>query len=155
MKYRVLLLVVVLAVCLVPTAAWAEKCTRILPAEVLEFFGDERDSALCDAYEYRLIDLNDDQQLEVYVTNYRKSCVDVGFCNVEFFEKREKRWVHIATISGRVNVTNDVTKGYHDIAGWLLGKRYLYKWDGTTYHDAGGPVDDKNSKKNNEATPKP
>lgn len=128
-------LAIAVLLCLIPAIAHAEKCTRVLPGEVFAFFGDSRSDADCADYEYKLIDLNDDEQLEIYATNYRRSCEDIGFCNFEFFEKREKVWVHIATIPGRVRTLQTKTKGYHDIATWLLGQRYIYVWNGKTFHD--------------------
>jgi len=139
MNFRSILIFLVLAVLLLPGALWAAKCTRVLPNEVFAFFGEKRSDVDCDDYEYKMVDLNDDGQLEVVATNYRRSCEDAGYCNFEIFEKADQGWKHIATIPGRFRLLPTKTNGYHDLATWLLGHRYVYVWNGRTYHDINRP----------------
>lgn len=138
-----------------PIPVQAAKCDRVLPKEVFLFFNDKPGKIDCADYEYKLIDLNDDEQLEVTVTNYRRSCEDVGYCNFEIFEKSDGKWRHIGSIPGRIRLLETKTKAYYDLATWLLGHRYVYIWDGATYRDImhAGDASDKNEKKTTNPTP--
>ncbi|MDP8222985.1 MAG: hypothetical protein P9L99_06470 [Candidatus Lernaella stagnicola] len=155
MRNYLVILVLCAAFGLVPAVAWAGKCTRVLPQEVFDFFGDQREPSVCGDYEYKLLDLNDDGKFELHVTNYRRSCEDIGFCNVEFFKQDGEKWLHIATIPGRIRLLKTTTGGYHDIATWLLGQRYVYIWDGKTYKDSMQGNDSPPDKENDAETPDP
>jgi hypothetical protein len=137
-----------------PVPVLAAKCDRVLPKEVFQFFGDKPGKIDCADYEYKLIDLNGDEQLEITVTNYRRSCEDIGYCNFEIFEKKSDKWQHIGSIPGRIRLLETKTNSYYDLATWLLGHRYVYVWDGSTYRDimhAGGAPE----KSQEKATGKP
>ncbi|HPM76035.1 MAG TPA: hypothetical protein PK961_03005 [bacterium] len=121
---------------LLPALVWAAKCTRVLPKEVFEYFNQKSSDVDCEDYEYKMLDLNDDEQLEIAVTNYRKSCEDAGYCNFEIFEKDKHGWKHIATVPGRLRMLTTTTNGYHDLATWLMGHSYVYTWNGKTYENA-------------------
>lgn len=132
-RIRVVVLAIIL---LVPAMALAAKCTRVLPKEVFEFFNQNSGDVNCEDYEYKMFDLNDNEQLEIAVTNYRKSCEDAGYCNFEIFEKDKHGWKHVATVPGRLRMLTTSTNGYHDLATWLMGHRYVYTWNGKTYINA-------------------
>jgi len=132
-----------------PAPALAAKCTRDLPPEVLMFFGEDKKNVDCDDYEYKEIDLQDDKEKEIAVSNFKKSCEGLGYCNFEIFAKSGKNWTHIATIPGRFTVLPSLTNGYHDLSLWLLGHKYVYGWSGTTYVDINTEIK-KNSVKSTE-----
>jgi len=132
-RFAVMVLLVFLAGCSVP-----------VPNEVVSYFGEGDEKVKYSNYELSYVDLNDDGSPELVVTNYEVSCEDTGFCNFEIFKNTSVGWVHIATIPGRLRILTTTTNGYHDLATWLLGSRYVYVWDGQTYRDimyAGGKTD--------------
>ncbi len=116
-----------------PLVAYAG-CKWDLPSEVFEYFHETSAKADCNNYEYKFADLKGEKPYAIIVSQYERSC-DNRYCDTEIFEKRGSTWVHIATVPGRVKVVETKTNGYHDILTLLLGRLYLYVWDGTTYLD--------------------
>jgi len=116
-------------------SAWAAKCTKDLPDAVFAYFHEKPSKVDCKDYEYRLIDLNSDGKDEIFVTNYRKSCEEHGWCNFEVFRLNDKTWEHAATIPGRIQVLESKSNGYRDLATWNLGRRFVYVWDGQVYRE--------------------
>lgn len=120
-------------------------CSVPVPNEIVSYFGEGTEKVKYANYEISYVDLNDDGSPELVVTNYEVSCEDAGFCNFEIFQNSASGWVHIATIPGRLRILSTSTNGYHDLATWLLGSRYVYVWDGQTYRDimyAGGKTEE-------------
>ncbi|NLH48904.1 MAG: hypothetical protein GX444_09910 [Myxococcales bacterium] len=157
MRIRLAIALVFLFTLYRPASVFAAKCNRVLPEEVFQYFGDKSGKADCGDYEYKLVDLNGDEQLEITVTNYRRSCEDVGYCTFEIFEKKGDKWLHVGSIPGRIRLLETKTNGYYDIATWLLGHRYVYIWDGNTYRDimhSGGETK-KSESKSPDSTPPP
>jgi hypothetical protein len=115
--------------------AWGESCTRDLPSDVFRFFKQKPSLASCGDYEYKKVDLNDDQTPEILVTNYLQSCDNTGICQFEVFQQAKPSWRHVGSIPGRIRVMETKTNGYRDLSSWVLGRKMVFIWTGEQYED--------------------